>query len=96
MVETVSLHHAPAYLDRDVLGLDHEAVHYLLVLFLADQAASLIAGEGSGTDTEGTPLDRLHPSYHGLVDKKKLQQLLLDRSLLGQIREAEAIAKASA
>jgi HD-like signal output (HDOD) protein len=95
MVETVSLHHVPGYLNRDVLGLDHEAVQYLLVLFLADQAASLLAGGSNGTDVEGIPIDRLHPSYHGLVDQKKLKQLLLDRSLLGQLREAEAIAKAS-
>jgi len=40
-------------------------------------------------------LEGLHPSYHDLVDRKKLQQLLLDRSLFGQIREAEAIAQAS-
>lgn len=95
MVETVSLHHVPAYLNRDELGLDHEALQYLLVLFLADQAACLIAGESKGTYTGDTPCDRLHPSYHGLIDQKKLQQLLLDRSLLGQLREAEAIAGAS-
>ena len=77
-------------------GLEHEAVQYRLVLFLADQAAWLIAGKSNGTDKEGTPIDRLHPSYHGLVDQKKLQQLIfLDRSLLGQLREVEAIAKAS-
>jgi hypothetical protein len=75
--------------------MDHEAVEYLLVLFLADQAASLIAGEGNVTDMGDTPSDRLHPSYHGLIDQKKLQQLLLDRSLLGQLRDAEVIAKAS-
>lgn len=95
MVETVSFHHVLGYLNRDELGLDHETVQYLLVLFLADQAANLIAGESNGADTGDTPIDRLHPSYHSLVDQKKLQQLLLDRSLLGQLREAEAIAKAS-
>jgi len=92
MVETVSLHHVPGYLDRNELGLDSEALQYLLVLFLADQAARLIAGESKGTDPGDAPLARLHPSYHGLVDRKKLRQLLLDRSLLGQLREAEAIA----
>ncbi len=96
MVETVSLHHVPGYLNRDELGLDHEALQYLLVLFLADQAACLIADESKGADTGGdTHIERLHPSYHGLIDRKKLQQLLLDRSLLGQLREAEAIAGAS-
>ncbi|MCX5827814.1 MAG: HDOD domain-containing protein [Deltaproteobacteria bacterium] len=95
MVETVSLHHVPAYLHRNELGLDHEALQYLLVLFLADQAACLIAGESNGAGIRDAPIDRLHPSYHGLIDQKKLQQLLLDRSLLGQLREAEAIARAS-
>jgi HD-like signal output (HDOD) protein len=96
MVETVSLHHVPAYLNRDELGLDHEAVQYLIVLFLADQAACLIAGESNGADTGDAPIDRLHPSYHDQIDRKNLQRLLLDRSLLGQLREAEAIARASA
>jgi HD-like signal output (HDOD) protein len=95
MVETVSLHHVPGYLDRNELGLDSEALQYLLVLFLADQAACLIVGESKGADTGDAPLARLHPSYHGLVDRKKLRQLLLDRSLLGQLREAEAIAGAA-
>ncbi len=96
MVETVSRHHAPGYLALDKLGMDHEAVQYLMVLFLADQAACLFAaGASSGMDSGDTPLEGLHPSYHDLVDRKKLQQLLLDRSLFGQIREAEAIAQAS-
>jgi HD-like signal output (HDOD) protein len=95
MVETVSLHHVPGYLDRNELGLDREALQYLLVLFLADQAACLITAESIGTDTGDAPLAHLHPSYHGLIDRKKLRQLLLDRSLLGQLREAEAIAGAS-
>lgn len=95
MVEAVSLHHAPVYLDRNELGLDHEAVQYLLVLFLADQAACLIAAESNGADLGNAPIDRLHPSYHGLIDQKKLHQLLLDQSLLGQLREAEATASAS-
>lgn len=96
MVETVSLHHVPAYLKRNELRLDHEAVQYLLVLYLADQASCLIANENNGTDIEDCLIDRLHPSYHGMIDQKKLLQLLLDQSLLGQLREAEAIAKASA
>lgn len=95
MVETVGLHHAPARLNRGALGLDQEAMQYLLVLFLANQAACLIAGESDGTDIGDAPIERLHSSYHCLIDQKKLQQLLLDQSLLGQIREAEAIAKSS-
>jgi HD-like signal output (HDOD) protein len=94
MVETVSLHHAPAYLSRSDLGLEQEALQYLLVLFLANQAACLISdpGEECGSDPGGACLDRLHPSYHDLIDRKRLQQLLLDRSLLGQLREASALA----
>jgi len=95
MVETVSLHHVPAYLDREGLGLSQEAVQYLLVLFLADQAAGLIAGQNEEEGLGTAPvIEHLHPSYHDLVDRKILQQLLLDQSLLGQLREADAIAKA--
>ena len=95
MIDTISLHHAPVYLSRDKLGMDHEAMQYLLVLFLADQAACLIAGDSNKGNIGETPIDRLHPSYHGLIDQKKLQRLLLDQSLLGQLREAEAIANTS-
>ena len=95
MIETVSLHHAPVYLSREKLGMDHEAMQYVLVLFLADQAACLIAGNSNNGNMGGAPIDRLHPSYHGLIDQKRLQRLLLDQSLLGQLRDAEAIANTS-
>jgi HD-like signal output (HDOD) protein len=94
MVKTVSLHHTPGYLNLSEHGLDHEVLQYLLVLFLSDQAAKMIAAENAGTDINAAPINRLHPSYHGLIDQKRLHQLLLDQSFLGQLREAEAIGKA--
>lgn len=91
MVKTVSLHHAPGYINLSELGLDNEVLQYLLVLFLSDQAATMIAAEHAGIDISETSIKRLHPSYHSLIDQKRLQQLLLDQSVLGQLKEAEAI-----
>ena len=94
MVKTVSFHHAPGYLNLSELGLDNEVLQYLLVLFLSDQVATMIASENAGTDINNAPISRLHPSYHGLIDQKRLQQLLLDQSVLGQLKETEAIGNA--
>ncbi len=87
IVETVTFHHAPVYCAPTELGLDHEALQYLLVMFLADQAARLFAGRGSAE----ARVDLLHPAYHCLIDQNKLSQLIVDKSLMGQLREAEAI-----
>jgi HD-like signal output (HDOD) protein len=87
IVKTIALHHAPVSLGADTLGVDPEMQHYLLILFLADQAARLFAGN-CGNDVR---VDRLHPSYHGMIDQHKLSQLFFDKSLMGQLREAEAI-----
>lgn len=87
MVEAVALHHAPADLPPEALGLDQETLSYLVILFLADQAAKLFAGAGK----DDVRTDRLHPAYHGLIDQNKLFRLIADKSLLAQLREAEAI-----
>lgn len=87
IIETVSLHHAPICCAPAELGLDREILQYLLVVFLADQAARLFAGR---TDADAR-VDLLHPAYHGLIDQNKLSRLIVDKSLMGQLREAEAI-----
>ncbi len=87
IAQTVGLHHAPAYLPPNDLCLDSESMQYLLVMFLADQAARLYAAKDGGD----ARVDRLHPAYHSLIDRNKLSQLMIDKSLLGQLREAEAI-----
>jgi HD-like signal output (HDOD) protein len=88
LVETVALHHAPVHIPPHELGLDREALQYLLVLFLADQAAHLFA-DGEAAEDQ---LDRLHPAYHALIDRNRLLHLIQDKVLLSQLREAEAIA----
>ena len=89
MVEAVTLHHALPCLPPAELGLNREELSYLLVLFLSDQAAHLFAGR---SEVEAVRPDRLHPAYHGLIDKGKLIRLLQDKSLLAQLQEAKAIA----
>lgn len=88
IVNSVALHHAPACDAADSLGLGQDEIRYLLVLFLADQAAHLF----SRRDHEGDPsVAMLHPSFHPLIDRHKLFQLVVDKSLLSQLRESEAL-----
>ncbi len=87
LVEMVTLHHAPVCLSPCDLGLDRERLQYLLALFLADQAARLFAGASK----EDAPIDCLHPTYHDLVDQNIFSRLMADKSLLTQLREAEAV-----
>ncbi len=86
IVDTVTLHHAPMQLTPDDLKLDRETLQSLLVLFLANQAARLSAGMGGDVRMES-----LHPSHHCLIDRNKLAQVIVDKSLMSQLREAEAI-----
>ena len=92
IVNSVALHHALPYHPATDLPPDREAMHYLLVLFLADQAARLFAGAEGYEDR----LNQLHPSYHSLIDRNKLSRLIVDAALMGQLREAEAIIAAYA
>ena len=88
LVEAVTFHHAPPLLPPAALGLDPEALRYLLVLFLSDQAAHRFA---AAVDGQPVRHDGLHPGYHDLFDKGRLLRLLQDKSLLAQLQEAKAI-----
>jgi HD-like signal output (HDOD) protein len=87
MVKTVEMHHHPSFVDRDAMGLDTEHLKYLLLLFLSDQVAKLFANEERDVFTV-TPL---HPSYHTLVNRKRLSGLVLDGSLFSEIRKAKSL-----
>jgi HD-like signal output (HDOD) protein/tRNA A-37 threonylcarbamoyl transferase component Bud32 len=90
MTNVISMHHAPSYLDADRTGLTDEQLKYVVALFLADQIAKLFADWNDGVIQTYPLLE----SYHGLIDKNKLVAMMSDTNLLGQIREAEAIAAA--
>jgi HD-like signal output (HDOD) protein len=87
MVKTVEMHHHPSFLPRDSIGLDIEHLKYLLLLFLSDQVAKLFADEEKGLFTVN-PLD---PSYHTLVNRRRLLSLILDGSLFSEIRKAKSL-----
>lgn len=88
MITSVAMHHVPSYADAATLGLDDEQLKYILVLFLADQMAKLMAER----DTKIIRIDPLLESYHPLIDRNKLMNKVTDPNFLAQIREAEAIA----
>jgi HD-like signal output (HDOD) protein len=89
MVKTVEMHHAPSWVERETLALDPDPLKYLLVLFLSDQMAKLFADEEKNL----FPVLPLAPSYHALVQRKKLLSLLLDTTLFSEIRKAKALLK---
>lgn len=93
MIGAIAHHHDPACSGMGDLPLSHEARKYLLVLFLANHAAHLYHGATGDNPERAVARDHLHPSYHALIDQKKLQHLLLDRSLLGQLQETEALTR---
>ncbi len=86
MVNAVANHHAPTYKSLASLKMDRAQTPYLFVLFIADQMAKSIAAE------EDLTIEALHPSYHSVVAREHLQELLEDKVFLSRIREAEALA----
>jgi HD-like signal output (HDOD) protein/tRNA A-37 threonylcarbamoyl transferase component Bud32 len=88
MVNVIDLHHAPSFLDKNDIALDDEHLKYVIVLFIADQAAKLFVSWNS-TPVE---VDALLPSYHPLIDRNRLMARITDTALLAQLREAESIA----
>jgi HD-like signal output (HDOD) protein len=89
MVRTVEVHHAPAVVEVDSIGVDGVSLKYLLVLFLADQVAKLFANE----EGDIMPLAPLASSYHEFVHRKKLLSLVFDSSLFSEIRKIKELMK---
>lgn len=87
MVKMVELHHTPSWVSLESLGLSKEPLHYLLVLFLSDQIAKLLNSEREGIES----VIPLHPSYHFLIQKDKLLNLILDSTLLMEIKKTKAL-----
>ena len=87
LILTVEGHHTPGYLEMERLGLDSENLKYLLVLFLSDQVAKLMADTGAG----GSSIASLDLSYRPLFARKKLLDLILDSSLFSEIRKTKAM-----
>jgi HD-like signal output (HDOD) protein len=87
MKSVVERHHAPHHMEIEALRLDGERLKYLLVLFLADQAAKLLAS-GSGEQIPVAPLAR---SYYEIVHPGRLLGLVLDNALFSEVRKSRAV-----
>lgn len=87
MKSVVELHHAPHQMEIEALRLDGERLKYLLVLFLADQVAKLLA-DGSG---EKLPVAQLARSYYEIVHPEKIRSLVLDNALFSEVRKSRAV-----
>ncbi|WP_027192390.1 HDOD domain-containing protein [Fundidesulfovibrio putealis] len=82
----VEHHHAAAWTDRSALGLDLSAQKYLAALFLADKLAGVFS---CGAEE---PVDPLHVSFHSLVDRQRLEKIVLHPSLARDIKKAQEMA----
>jgi HD-like signal output (HDOD) protein len=87
MKSVVELHHAPHIMEIEALRLDGERLKYLLVLFLADQVAKLLA-DGGGDRLPVAPLAR---SYYEIVHPGKMIGLVLDNALFSEVRKSRAV-----
>jgi HD-like signal output (HDOD) protein len=87
MIKTVEWHHTPGFMEMEGLGLGSDDLKYLLVLFLSDQVAKLLADKGSN----GSSVASLDLSYRTLFPKRKLLDLILDSSLFSEIKKAKAM-----
>jgi HD-like signal output (HDOD) protein len=76
-------HHAPAWTERRSLGLDEATLRHLTALYVADKLAGVFA---SGSEE---PPEPLHPSYHDLVDRKRLEEAVLGPALARDIKKAQ-------
>jgi HD-like signal output (HDOD) protein len=87
MKSVVEWHHAPHFLEIEALHLDGEQLKYLLVLFLADQVAKLLASGDGGKD----PVATLSRSYYEIVHPGKILGLTLDNALFSEVRKSRAL-----
>jgi len=87
MIKTVEWHHFPGFMEMERLGLGSDDLQYLLVLFLSDQVAKLLADKGP----TGSSVASLDLSYRTVVSKRKLLDLILDSALFSEIKKAKAI-----
>jgi len=87
MIKTAEWHHTPGFMEMERLGLGSDELKYLLVLFLSDQVAKLLADKGPN----GSSVASLDLSYRTLFPKRKLLDLILDSALFSEIKKAKAM-----
>jgi len=75
-------HHAPGVIDRFSLGLGTSAQRHLTALYVADKLASVFSG------LPGKCSESLHYSYHDLVNRKRLEEVVNDPALLQDVKKA--------
>ncbi len=83
-------HHAPGTVDRFSLNLGASAQRHLTALFIADKLASVFGG------MPGNCAEPLRSSYHNLVNKNRLEEVIDDPTLLQDIKKALEMAVRSA
>lgn len=82
----VEHHHALAWTDRHSIGVDAPTLKYLIALFVADKLSGIF---GSGPEE---PVEPLHASFHGLVDRARLESAVLNPELAQDVKKAQEMA----
>ena len=87
VLRSVEYHHHPEMLEFGIADLDPEGQRQLVILYLADQIARWIDG-GPGVAPK---VDPIHESYHFLIDRERLWELLNDRKFVESVALAKAL-----
>lgn len=83
-------HHAPGTTDRFAQDISTLAQRHLAALYVADKLASVFSG------WKGKCAEPLHYSYHDMVNRKRLEEVVNDPALLHDIKKALEMAVRSA
>lgn len=77
-------HHLPSLVPVGRLDCSAEQVRGMTLLFLANQIAKLITGDGDLHD-EFDHLEQLEPSYHEVIPKEEACRILLNRGFIKDV-----------
>ncbi len=82
ITKVVGLHHAPASVPRQKISNDSGFLKYLVAHHIANQVSNaLIEGK------DFYAVAPLHPSYHDLVDPRKVTRVLTDNAMFTEMRK---------
>ena len=90
IIKVIEMHHLPSYYSAESLGLNRIYLNYLTALFLYNQLAKQFGREktASAPVRQIAPLD---PSFLSLFDGQKLEAVLINEKLFGELRKVKAL-----
>jgi putative nucleotidyltransferase with HDIG domain len=87
MLKSVDYHHHPEMLEYGIADLTPEEQRQMIILYLADQVATLIDGDPNNPPA----VKPIHESYLFLIDRERLWEILSSKKFMEAISMAKAI-----